>query len=108
MTDRALSRGLDHGRLVTALPQPRGHTTRLLAEWLARSPYAGEDVMIVTHALHAARSRRIFARLGIRAIPVSLDLRFDPADPDWKLRSARIFRFYNGLAWVYCFARRWV
>src|SRR4029079_8334219 len=62
MTDRALSRGLDPARVVTALPQPRGHTTRLLAEWLAQSPYAGEDVMIVTHTLHAARSRRIFTR----------------------------------------------
>jgi hypothetical protein len=108
MTAEAIRLGLTPSDVVTALPQPAGHTTRRVALWLAASPYAGHPARIVTHRLHARRSVRIFSAAGVAATGVPLDLPFDPADPDWKLRSARIFRLYNHAAWVYCLARGWV
>ncbi len=108
MAAEAMRLGVARADVVTALPQPLGHTTRLVAQWMASSPYASRRAILVTHAMHAPRSVRIFDRLGIRADAMPLDLPFNRADGDWKLRSASIFRIYNGVAYVYCFLRRWI
>src|SRR5476651_695743 len=63
MAAEAIRRGVNPSGVVTALPQPAGHTTRLVALWLAGSPYAGRPVRLVTHTLHASRSVKIFAKL---------------------------------------------
>lgn len=108
MAAEAVRLGVNPAEVVTALPQPAGHTTRLVALWLAGSPYARQSVWLVTHALHAERSVRIFSKLGLSARPVSLALPFDGTDPDWKLRSAMAFRLYNAAACVYCRCRGWL
>ena len=108
MAAEAMRLGVAESDVVTALPQPLGHTTRLVALWLARSPCARGPVRLVTHAIHARRAIRIFAKVGIVASAVGMDLPFDREDPDWKLRSAGIFRVYNMAAHVYCVCRRWV
>lgn len=108
MTDVARRMGVAASDVVTALPQPLGHTTRLVALWLACSLYAQARVQLVTHAMHARRAVKIFAKVGIEASAIGLDLPFDSADPDWKLRSAGIFRAYNVAAHLYCVCRGWV
>jgi hypothetical protein len=108
MTAEAIRLGVAESDVVTALPQRVGHVTRLVALWLARSPYARGPVRLVTHALHARRAIRVFAKVGINASAVGLDLPFNREDPDWKLRSAGIFRAYNIAAYVYCVCRGWV
>jgi hypothetical protein len=108
MALEAIRLGVARGDVVTALPQSLGHTTRLVAQWMAASEFAQRPAILVTHAMHAPRSVRIFSRLGLTAEAVSLNLPFDPRDRDWKLRSAAIFRFYNILAYAYCYARRWI
>ena len=108
MAAEAARLGVAVSDVVTALPQALGHTTRLVAWWLAREGYGSHPVHIVTHAMHAPRALRILAKAGVRASAVSLDLPFDPNDPDWKLRSAGVFRFYNAAAHVYCFCRGWM
>jgi hypothetical protein len=107
MAAEAIRLGVDPADVVTALPQPLGHTTRLVAVWMAASPYARRRALLVTHALHARRSLRIFSKAGIAADAVPLALPFDRRDPDWKLRSAGIFRLYNLAADVYCRCRGW-
>ncbi len=108
MTAEAIRLGVHPSEVVTALPQAAGHTTRLVAQWLAGSPYSRYSLSLVTHALHAGRSVRIFSKLGLSAAPVAVDLPFDRGDPDWKLRSAPIFRLYNAAAYVYCACRGWL
>ena len=108
MTDAARRLGVGERDVVTALPQPTGHITRLVALWFARSPYADRPVRLVTHAMHAGRAIRIFRKAGIHGSVVGLDLPFDHRDPDWKLRSAGIFRAYNAAAYVYGFLRGWI
>jgi len=97
----------DHA-LLTALPQASGHTTRSVAAWLVGSGHRRSDVLLVTHAIHAARAVKIFEKLGVRAAADGLDLAFDRDDPDWKLRSRWIFRLYNLAAHIYCVCRGWV
>jgi hypothetical protein len=108
MAAEAVRLGVNPVDVVTALPQPAGHTTRLVALWFAGSPFAPHSARLVTHALHAKRSVRIFAKLGISASPVPLALPFDRNDPDWKLRSAMAFRLYNAAAYIYCRWRGWL
>ena len=108
MAAEAIELGVNPAEVVTALPQPAGHTTRLVAVWLAASLYARRPLRLVTHAIHARRSVRIFAHVGLSATAVPLDVPFDPRDPDWKLRSAAIFHLYNGAAYVYCRYRGWL
>jgi hypothetical protein len=108
MTREALALGVDESAVVTALTQKHGHTTRKVALWLAETPYASRPVRIVTHVMHAPRAVRIFRKAGINASAIAIDVPFKAGDPDWKLRSAAIFRMYNLAAEVYCFARGWV
>lgn len=107
MTAEARRLGVAEKDVVTALPQPSGHITRLVALWLAASPYADRPIWLVTHALHAGRAIRIFRKARIEATAVGLDLPFDRHDPDWKLRSAAVFRAYNLAAYVYGICRGW-
>lgn len=107
MSREALALGVDESAVITALPQASGHTTRAVALWLARSPYASGPVQLVTHVMHAARALRIFRKVGIEASAVAVSARFKADDPDWKLRSAAIFRLYNLAAEVYCRCRGW-
>ena len=58
--------------------------------------------------MHARRSLRIFSKVGIAAGAVPLDLPFDASDPDWKLRSAGMFRAYNAAAHLYGLCRGWL
>ena len=108
MSAEAVRLGADPADVATALPQARGHTTRLVALWMAGSACAGRRALLVTHAMHAPRSVRIFSKVGISADAVPVDLPFDRRDPDWKLRSAGIFRLYNAAAYVYCACRGWL
>lgn len=108
MAAEARKLGVPPADVVTALPQALGHTTRLVALWLSREGYRRAPVTIVTHAMHVRRAVRILARAGVEASAVSLDLPFDPKDPDWKLRSAGMFRAYNVAANVYCWLRGWI
>ena len=108
MAAEAIRLGVDPAEVVAALPQSLGHTTRLVALWMAASPYAGRRAVLVTHAMHAPRSLRIFSKVGMTADAVPMDLPFDGHDPDWKLRSSGIFRVYNTVAHVYCRCRGWL
>src|SRR5262245_9870646 len=108
MTAEAVRLGVAPEDVITALPQPSGHTTRLVALWLARSRQPSGPVCLVTHAMHAGRAVRIFARVGIPASAVPIELPFNPADRDWKLRSAAVFRVYTLAAYVYCRLRGWL
>jgi uncharacterized SAM-binding protein YcdF (DUF218 family) len=107
MAAEAQRLGVASSDVVTALPQASGHTTRLVALWLARAGYSTGPVHIVTHAMHASRALRIFSKVGIQASALRMDLAFDSNDPDWKLRSAGVFRVYNFAANVYCVLRGW-
>ena len=49
MTAEAIRLGVAPFEVVTALPQPAGHTTRLVALWMARSGHAGRPAVLVTH-----------------------------------------------------------
>jgi len=102
--------GVPSTRLLTALPQPKGHTTRLLAEWLRdnRPRLPGRPWWIVTHDLHASRATRLLARCGLDIRAVGVSAPFDSSDADWKLRSARRFRVYNLAAGLYCRSRGWL
>jgi hypothetical protein len=108
MAAEAVRLGVDPGDVLTALPQPLGHTTRLVALWMAASPYAAHRAVLVTHAMHAPRSLRIFSKVGIAADAVPLDVPFDADDPDWKLRSVGMFRAYNAAAHLYGLCRGWL
>jgi hypothetical protein len=108
MSHVARGLGVPDAALITALPQASGHTTRLVADWLAGSGHRCSDVLLVTHALHAPRAVRVFAKLGIAATAEGLDLAFDRHDPDWKLRSRNVFQVYNFAAHIYCVCRGWV
>jgi len=108
MAAEARRLGVAASDVVTALPQPLGHTTRLVALWLAGNGYDGGRVILVTHAMHASRAVRILARVGVKASAIGMDLPFDRNDPDWKLRSAGMFRLYNAAAYLYCLVRGWV
>ena len=110
MRQHALRQGVPADRVRTALPQPSGHTTRLVAEWLSgnRHDLPGDPWTIVTHSLHAKRAVRILGRCGLRVDAVGVDAPFAMSDRDWKLRSEPIFRAYNAVAWVYCWLRGWV
>ena len=110
MRQHALQQGVPAECVRTALPQPSGHTTRLLAEWLNRNrrDLPAEPWTIVTHSLHAGRAVRILGRCGLRVNAVGVDSAFEMSDLDWKLRSEPIFRTYNTVAWVYCWLRGWV
>lgn len=108
MATEAMRLGITASDIITALPQPLGHTTRLVAQWLAGSPYAHRPVRLVTHTIHARRAIRIFAKVGITATAIEMDLPFDCRDADWKLRSARVFRVYNLAAHIYCVCRGWI
>lgn len=102
--------GVPAASLWTALPQPSGHKTRLLALALLpqRDRFPAGEWMIVTHELHEARAKRIFERCGLQVSSTGLAVPFARDDHDWKLRSAGIFRVYNTIAWVYCGMRGWV
>ena len=108
MAVEAIRLGMAPSDVTTALPQPLGHTTRLVALWLARSPHGRGPVRLVTHALHARRAIGIFRKVGIQATATGLDLTFDREDPDWKLRSVGAFRVYNAAAHIYGLCRGWV
>lgn len=108
MTAAAIALGVAEHDVVTALPQPTGHITRLVALWLADSPYTARPARLVTHSMHARRAVRIFEKVGIAATAIGLDLPFDPRDGDWKLRSAGVFRVYNVIADLYGRCRGWV
>ena len=110
MRQHALQQGVAADRVRTALPQPSGHTTRLLAEWLGRNrrELPAQPWTIVTHSLHARRAVRIFGRCGLSVMAVGIDSAFEMSDRDWKLRSKSVFRAYNAVAWVYCWLRGWV
>ena len=107
MAAQAIKLGVAESAVVTALPQRTGHTTRLVAQWFAASPFCGGDLRLITHAIHAGRAGRTFARLGIAATVIGLDIPFDREDPDWKLRSAPLFRAYNAVALLYGVCRGW-
>lgn len=107
----AVARGLGVPAEVirVAIPEPGGHTTRSAAERIRAMLDSGiTSVVLVTHRLHGARARRIFRAVGLEANLDGLDVPFDAADPDWKLRSRTIFRLYDAGAWAYCFARGWL
>jgi hypothetical protein len=108
MSVAAKQLGVPDAALITALPQATGHTTRRVASWLADSEHRRSDVLLVTHAIHAPRAVKVFAKLGITAAAEGLDLGFDRNDPDWKLRSRTVFRVYNSAAHIYCICRGWV
>lgn len=110
MRQHALQQGVPADCVRTALPQPSGHTTRLLAEWLGRNrrELPAQPWTIVTHSLHARRAVRIFGRCGLSVTAVGVDSAFEMSDRDWKLRSTAIFRAYNTVAWAYCWLRGWV
>ncbi len=102
--------GVPDDQLVTALPQPAGHTTRKLIDWLLqhRDRLPAGCWWLMTHDLHAPRAARMFARGGIDAVPVPVSAPFDAGDADWKLRSAAHFRAYDRGALLYCRLRGWV
>lgn len=101
--------GVPDVSLRVAIPEPGGHTTRWCAERVAVMPTSGNRILVlVTHRLHARRAGKMFAALGLRSRLDGLDLPFDRRDPDWKLRSSAIFKFYNAGAWVYGFLRGWL
>jgi hypothetical protein len=101
--------GVPEASLRVAIPEPGGHTTRWAASRIAAMPdYHNRILLLVTHRLHGRRAARMFRALGMQSRLDGLDLPFDRTDPDWKLRSALIFRIYNAGAWVYCFARGWL
>jgi hypothetical protein len=101
--------GVPDVSLRVAIPEPDGHTTWWAASRIAAMPdAAGRALVLVTHQLHGARAARMFRKTGFRTTLVGLALPFNAQDPDWKLRSEGIFRVYNAIAWVYCFARGWV
>ena len=108
MAAEAVRLGVAESDVTTALTQPLGHTTRLVALWYARSPYGRGPARLVTHAMHARRAVRIFEKTGTEATAIGLDLAFDREDPDWKLRGAGVFRAYNMAAHVYCVCRGWL
>jgi uncharacterized SAM-binding protein YcdF (DUF218 family) len=110
MRQLALRLGVPPDRVVTALPQPHGHTTRRLAEWLQgqRAQLPNGPWWMLTHQLHAARAAAMLARCGLPVQPVGVDAPFEPDDADWKLRSDAWFRFYNAGAGIYCRLRGWL
>lgn len=101
--------GVPEERIRIAIPEPGGHTTRWAAERIrSMADVAGRPVLLVTHRLHGPRAQRMFRAVGLDAALDAIDLPFDPADADWKLRSEAVFRVYNAVAWAYVFVRRWV
>jgi hypothetical protein len=109
MAALARSLGVPAASMRVAIPEAGGHTTRWAAERIRAMPVLGDrTVLLVTHRLHGPRAARMFRAVGLQVQLEGLDLPFDRRDPDWKLRSPAIFRFYNAGAWVYCFARGWL
>lgn len=110
MTAAARALGVPAEKVMTALPQDRGHTTRLVAEWLSRNRTALPDQpwLICTHKLHASRASRVLRKSGLAGTTSEIDTAFDGNDADWKLRSRGAFLFYNLLAEIYCRWRGWV
>ncbi len=109
MTELALARGVPAVVVRTAIPEPKGHTTRWAAERVRAIPEAAlGPVVLITHRLHGARAARIFRRLGVPATVDPVDVPFNSAERDWKLRSVLAFRAYNAVAYAYCFARGWL
>ena len=107
----AVARGLGvpEERIRIAIPEAGGHTTRWAAERIrGMADVAGRPLLVVTHRLHGPRAQRMFRAMGLDAALDLVDLPFDPADADWKLRSESVFRLYNAVAWAYVFVRRWV
>ncbi len=101
--------GVPPALLRVAIPERGGHTTRWAAERIAAMPdYGNRILVLVTHKWHGRRAARMFRALGMRPKLDGLDLPFERRDPDWKLRSAAMFRAYNTAAWAYCFARGWL
>lgn len=109
MRQHALRLGVPADRLRT-LPQPHGHKTRLVAEWLSahRREFPDGPWTMCTHTLHAARAQRMLAKLGLDVVRHDIHVPFDESDADWKLRSERWFRFHNVAADVYCRFRAWL
>ncbi len=110
MSELAARLGVPSEQLHTALTTKSGHTTRGVAEWLRHAPETirGRPLRVVTHRFHAQRARSVFAKIGLHGDFVGVDVRFDPHDHDWKLRTPLRFRLYNALAHVYCVVRGWV
>ena len=109
MVTVARALGVPEERIRIAIPEPAGHTTRWAAERVrAMADVAGRPLLLVTHRLHGARAQRMFQAMGLDAALDAIDLPFDAADADWKLRSESVFRLYNAVAWAYVFVRRWV
>jgi hypothetical protein len=110
MSELAARLGAPSEQLYTAIAGNSRHTTRGVAEWLHDAPKTVRDrpLRIVTHRLHVARARRVFAKIGLEGDFVGLDVPFDSLDRDWKLRTPELFRRYNALADVYCAFRGWV
>lgn len=110
MSAAASRLGVPTDRLLTALPQPRGHTTRLVAQWLSenRERLPKGQWVICTHRLHSDRAWRILRKCGVDGVPSPIDASFDSGDRDWKLRSEAAFRLYNAGAEVYCRLRGWL
>ncbi len=109
---RALAQqfGVASDRLVTALPQDSGQTTRKLASWLAahRSRFSLGSIWIVTHRFHATRAARMFRACGLDVRAIDVAAPFHISDPDWKLQSEWRFRLYNTGAAAYCWLRGWL
>jgi len=110
MAELAARLGVSPTRLETAIRADRGHTTRKVAKWLqARGGIPSEErFWVITHLLHAERAARVFARCGLRAAFIPLEVPFSAGDPDWKLKSDRMFRMYNHAATLLCQLLRWV
>lgn len=108
MSEYALSIGFPKTQLITALPQNNGHTTVKLARAVKEIITEHDIVEIVTHSIHLNRAKAVFNKVGIKVFGECTHTSFNADNPDWKLRSKTIFKVYNSLAWVYCFARRWV
>jgi uncharacterized SAM-binding protein YcdF (DUF218 family) len=109
MAELAVSLGVPSVCVRVAINEPHGHTTRWAAERIvAMADREGRSLLLVTHRLHASRAARMFRALGMSVEADGVDAPFSRRDADWKLRSTAVFRFYNALAWCYCYLRGWL
>jgi hypothetical protein len=109
MTRVAVELGVPSQKLLTAIPDSGGHTTRRVAEWLRLTDVGTRGPRwVVTHRLHSRRASKIFARCGLSGRFIGLDLPFSRLDRDWKLRSTLHFLIYDVGAELYCRWKGWL